>query len=114
MLDWAADPDQVFHEMVAAALEVSHGWLSERHPARCEKASAGRAMRRERQAWLRDTMPRSAKLFTPDEMLPLLARLVEATGIRRPGTTARTITGSSSMRCSTSSPTARTTWRAPE
>jgi hypothetical protein len=64
--------------MVAAALEVSHGWLSERHQARCEKASAGRAMRRERQAWLRDTMPRSAKLFTPDEMLPLLARLVEA------------------------------------
>jgi hypothetical protein len=78
MLDWAADPDQVFHEMVAAALEVSHGWLSERDPARCEKASAKRAMRRERQAWLRGTMPRSAKLFTPDEMLPLLARLEEA------------------------------------
>jgi hypothetical protein len=74
-LDWAKYPDRVFHEIVGDAIDVAYDFLDE--PNRSKKARIPRVERREQLDWFKETMPRSAKLFTPDEMLVVLRRLAD-------------------------------------
>ena len=59
MLSWARYPDQVFHEVVKAALDLASSGLDQSAP----------------REWLAATMPASAKLFEPPELMALLERL---------------------------------------
>lgn len=92
MLAWARHPDHVFHEIVGDALDLTHALLEDWNPARHETPRLGRDPRREQVAprrehvdprreqveWFSTTMPRSAPLFTAEEMLSLLRRLADA------------------------------------